>query len=944
MRQSLPKTRPAKASDAEAKRPGVRWLLLLAFALSTLAYLSGGLAFAERQLTELKFSLTRRPATGDLALVAIDARSLHEIGVWPWPRSLHAALLDRLIAAGARRIAFDIDFSSPSLPEADAELERALEASGGRVALAAHRQLQRGSDEPILIQTRPLPRFARHAVVASTSVRPDADGVVRKLAVHELWDGRDVRSLAAFLAGEHHEHPDHGQLFAIDFGIDPHAIPLLSFADVVASRFDPGLVRGKSVVIGATAVELGDQLPVPVYKSISGAHFLGLGCESLRQGRALQRIGPLPIVAFNALIAIGLGPWLFVWPWRKALAATVLTAGGVFAASLLAQWLWPVLIDAAPAMMLVLILFPCGLVCDIDRQSQTLRSQRKQLQRTNSLMRSIVENNFDGILIVRTEGRIEMANAAAIALFRLPAPADANVQIGSLLPGLAAATGGAGAMADIGCGRRELLALRSDRSTFPAEVVTSRIDQEDEALFVAVVHDITARKAQQRTLEHQARHDALTDLPNRRLIMERLDEAIADTRAVGRPLALLLLDLDRFKTINDTLGHEVGDRLLCAVALRLRAALGSTDIIGRLGGDEFAVILPAPSDVQQAQGVARRIIAALAEPVSIDRVCLDVAASIGIALCPDHADDPARLLRCADVAMYVAKQQGSGIAVYDQEKDDNSVRSLVLTGELRKAIESRSLFLAFQPKIDLRTGRVCGVEALTRWVHPVHGFIPPDQFIPHAERTGLIQPLTHWCLETALERIVELRAKVPELSLAVNLSTRALHAGDVPKTVAALIARWGIRPESLTLEVTESALMEDPERALDVLYRLRELGLRVSIDDFGTGYSSLAYLKSLPVDELKIDKAFVMHLHEDERDAKIVRSTIDLAHGLGLKVVAEGVEAEAHVEALAAFGCDVGQGYLFSKPLPVDQWLAWADSSKWACGAEAGATFGRSAA
>jgi diguanylate cyclase (GGDEF)-like protein len=605
----------------------------------------------------------------------------------------------------------------------------------------------------------------------------------------------------------------------------------------------------------------------------------------------------------------------------------------VFAASLLAQWLWPVLIDAAPAMMLVLVLFPCGLVSDIDRQTRTLRSQRKQLQRTNGLMRSIVENNFDGILIVRRDGCVEMANAAAVALFRLPPPADAQagVRMGSLLPELAPAGGDADGRLDLGCGRRELRAQRSDGSSFPAEVVTSRIAEEDEALFVAVVHDISARKAQQHELEHQALHDALTELPNRRMIIEHLDRVLAAAKAAGQPLALLLLDLDRFKAINDTLGHEVGDRLLRAVADRLRATLGDATIIGRLGGDEFAAILPPPCGGAQAAAAARRIMQALAEPFEIDAVALDVAASIGIALYPDHADDQARLLRCADVAMYAAKQQGGGVASYDREKDDNSVRSLVLTGELRRAIETRSLFLAFQPKVDLRSGRVCGVEALSRWVHPVHGFIPPDQFIPHAERTGLIQPLTQWCLETALERIVELRAKVPELSVAVNLSTRSLHAGDVPKTIEGLISKWGIRPEGLTLEVTESALMEDPQRSLDVLHRLSALGLRLSIDDFGTGYSSLAYLKSLPVDELKIDKAFVMHLHEDERDAKIVRSTIDLAHGLGLQVVAEGVETEAHVAALAAFGCDVGQGYLFSKPLPVDQWLAWAEGSRWAC-------------
>jgi diguanylate cyclase (GGDEF)-like protein len=565
-------------------------------------------------------------------------------------------------------------------------------------------------------------------------------------------------------------------------------------------------------------------------------------------------------------------------------------------------------------------------------------------------MRSIVENNFDGILIVRADGRVEMANDAAVALFRLPpltnAGVDAGVRLGSLLPELApvGASGDADGRLDLGCGRRELQALRSDGSSFPAEVVTSRIAEEDEALFVAVVHDISARKAQQQELEHQALHDALTELPNRRMIIEHLETVLAAAAASGQPLALLLLDLDRFKAINDTLGHEVGDRLLRAVAGRLRATLGGAAIIGRLGGDEFAAIVPPSCDGAQAAAAAGRIMQALAEPFEIDAVALDVAASLGIALYPDHAEDQARLLRCADVAMYAAKQQGGGVATYDREKDDNSVRSLVLTGELRRALENRSLFLAFQPKVDLCSGRVCGVEALSRWVHPVHGFIPPDQFIPHAERTGLIQPLTQWCLETALERIVELRAKVPELSVAVNLSTRALHAGDVPATVAGLVAKWGIRPEGLTLEVTESALMEDPKRALDVLHRLSALGLRLSIDDFGTGYSSLAYLKSLPVDELKIDKAFVMHLNEDERDAKIVRSTIDLAHGLGLKVVAEGVETEAHVAALASFGCDVGQGYLFSKPLPVDQWLTWAEGSKWACGAEAGATFGRSVA
>lgn len=917
----------AETCGAERTRVKRRRLLCMALLIAALAYLSGSLEVLERGMTDLEFSVLKRPPSADIVFVAIDTESLRDIGVWPWPRSLHARVIDRLVAAGARRIAFDIDFSSPSTEAADAAFERALAAAEGRVVLAAHKQLQRSAGTAELAYTAPLPRFARHAAIAGTSIRPAADGLVRELTIRNQWHDRVIPSLPADLAGAVVAPFDS---FAVDYGIDPYAIPYLSYGDVVAGRFDPDAIRDKTILVGAAAVELGDQLPVPVYKSLSGALLIALGSESLRQDRALHRLGPIPIVVVTGLLVAALGPSLIAWPWRRSLGAGVLALAAIEALGVLAQWHWPVLIDTAPAIAVVLLLVLCSLVRDIDRLSGSLFTQGRQLHRTNSLMRSIVEHGFDGILVVRPDGRVDFANSAAQTLFGAQEGALRGWPVAALIPDLADPAGHGSGTIEIGSGRRELQAVRMDGTGFPAEVATGRIVKSDDRLFVAVVHDISARQAQQRKLEHQALHDALTGLANRTLIMDRLERALERARQGKKPLALLLLDLDRFKEINDTLGHQAGDGLLREVARRLPAALRDGDSIGRLGGDEFALVLPAVTDLGKATAVATRTIESLKPPFEHEGLSLEMGASIGIALYPDHAEDAARLLRCADVAMYAAKTDHVPIAVYDQEKDENSLRNLSLTGELRTAIRDKTLFLAFQPKIDLRTRRVCGVEALARWIHPVHGFIPPDQFIARAEHTGLIQPLTAWALEAAMAGLTDLRRRIPELTMAVNISTRSLQDRSLPNEVMALIATWRIDPADITLEITESALMDNPERALDTLHRLHNIGVRVSIDDFGTGYSSLAYLKSLPVGELKIDRCFVAHMHERERDAQIVRSTINLAHDLGLKVVAEGIETSAQLAALETYGCDIGQGYLFSKPLPGPDWLTWAETSPWA--------------
>ena len=422
--------------------------------------------------------------------------------------------------------------------------------------------------------------------------------------------------------------------------------------------------------------------------------------------------------------------------------------------------------------------------------------------------------------------------------------------------------------------------------------------------------------------EHQALHDSLTDLPNRTLFHDRVHQALASARRDHVPVAVMIMDLDRFKEVNDTLGHQSGDELLKQVGLRLRESLRDSDTVARLGGDEFGVLLPKVLDAEAAVAVARKLRTTLEEPLTIHGLALQMEASIGIALFPDHGADVQGLLQRADVAMYVAKEQ-SGCEVYTRERDEYSPDRLTLLTELRRAIDRSELVLHYQPKADLRTGEINGVEALVRWNHPERGMIPPDEFIPPAQKTGVIAPLTMFVLDEALRQCRTWTLQGMEICVAVNLSTRNLLDVHLPDTVGELLNRWEVPARLLELEITESTILADPIRAMQILSRLDEMGVRLAIDDFGTGYSSLAYLKRLPVDELKIDKSFILGMEDSENDAVIVRSTIDLGRNLGLRVVAEGVETQAAWNRLVSLGCDVAQGYYLSRPAPAEQLTEW---------------------
>jgi diguanylate cyclase (GGDEF)-like protein len=427
----------------------------------------------------------------------------------------------------------------------------------------------------------------------------------------------------------------------------------------------------------------------------------------------------------------------------------------------------------------------------------------------------------------------------------------------------------------------------------------------------------------QRENEYQAFHDHLTGLPNRLLFRLQLGDAIEEAAGKGGRLAVMLMDLDHFKEVNDALGHHVGDRLLAAVGPRLAETIREEDLMARLGGDEFGVLVRDVADDATAIGIADRLIEGLHHPVTVDELDLDVSASIGISFYPDHASDADTLLRHADVAMYASKETGTTFEVYDESIDTHKPELVKLVSQVRPAIDDEQFRMYFQPKIRLSDGRVAGAEALIRWHHPTLGRLSPAAFIPMVEKTVLLQPLTHWALNDVLRvwrRWSDEGIKIP---VAVNVSPRTLLDQDLPQVVGDLLARWGVPPRYLRLELTENFLVADSGRSDTVLNGLSQVGVGLSIDDFGTGFSSLSYLKRLPIEEIKIDRSFVSHMMERVEDFTIVRATVELGRNLGLRVVAEGVQDRDTFDRLGDFGCDEAQGYYIARPLEPEDFWRW---------------------
>ena len=558
------------------------------------------------------------------------------------------------------------------------------------------------------------------------------------------------------------------------------------------------------------------------------------------------------------------------------------------------------------------------------------RRAERAVQVTSEHVRGVLDNVADGIISTDESGVVEFFNRAAQRLFGYALVEvrgqDAKMLIAEpyrrdfvshldnyLRPGKSAASVS---------GSRELWGQRKDGSIFPMEFRASEMVLGGERRFVGILHDISAQRAQKDALEYQSLHDPLTGLPNRMLFNDRLRQAIVVGHRAREPVVLLIMDMDRFKEVNDTLGHQVGDLLLQQVALRLAATLRQSDTVARLGGDEFAVLPASGTDLNGGTHAAKKILQALEHPFVVDGRNIDVGASIGIAHCPEHGEEADTLMRHADVAMYVAKRTKRGYAVYAPQLDEHTAAHLALIGELRHAIAHNELVLHYQPTVALASGRTIGVEALVRWQHPKQGLMPPDQFIPAAEETELVQPLAHWVLNQGLSQLRSWNDTGLDVGLAVNLSSWNLRDPEFPELASGLLDRWSVQPHRLNLEITESGIMA-PSAIFDAITRLSTLGIGLSIDDFGTGYSSLARLKRLPVNEIKIDKSFIIGMMADTMSVSIVRSVIELGHNMGLRVVAEGVENREAWEKLMTLCCDLAQGHYLCPPMPATDLTRW---------------------
>lgn len=543
--------------------------------------------------------------------------------------------------------------------------------------------------------------------------------------------------------------------------------------------------------------------------------------------------------------------------------------------------------------------------------------------------RSIAEAAGEAIISIDGESTIEFANAAAERIFGYTREEMLGQSLTMLMPPGMRPAHEAGMKRFVETERRriqwegiEFPGLHKSGKEILLQMSLADVGEGDRRVFTGFIRDVTEQKREESALVYQALHDALTDLPNRNLLQERLTRAVLVGHRHNSPLALLFMDLDRFKDVNDTFGHHCGDQLLQQVAERLRRTLRESDTVARLGGDEFAVLLPA-TDERGAQLTARRLLDAFREPYTMEGQSFDVGASIGIAYYPQHGGDAATLMRRADVAMYAAKRNASGFAVYSADRDEVSSFRLLLTGELRHAIDHNQLLLHYQPKVNLIDGKTENVEALIRWQHPKRGLQSPDGFIPLAEETGLVKPLTVWVLNEALRQHREWRSEGLDLRVAVNFSARVLHDPDLMSIVMGALHDWQVEPSNLEVEITESAIMVDPERARATLTALHEAGIMTSIDDFGTGHSSLAYLRHLPFDEIKIDKSFVLDMATSRDDASIVAAVVALGHNFDLQVVAEGVDNQRTLDMLGKMGCDLAQGFFLSRPVAAEDLSDW---------------------
>ncbi len=892
---------------------------LVAGMLAALFTLGGLFTSVDRALQDQVMRLAHRPAASDIVLVEIDDSSLNAYGSWPWSRERYVTLIKALDEAGAARIGLDLlllESSSKSL-NADFALAEALEDHGGVVLPVVPGEWQA---ESLPYEALPIPLLAQATdALGHGEFTLDSDGRVRRLYAYAGIGSPHWPAFAFAIGGapalnERPTTPMQGWQRA-----DPVLIPFIgqargyrrfSAGSILSGDADLSGLDEAFVLIGVTATGVGSRYAVPDNAARGLMTGLEIHANTLQAYRDRELIMPVQDIQ-AALLALVL----------VAVPLVFLPVNGALIPFLAMLAMLPVLVSVALFVLMQIWWPPASALAGaalsapfwLGRRSD-LRALQQERQRASITLASIGE----AVVAADAEGRVTFMNRAAERFANIVFEDADGRPLDQVLP-----------LVDEGGGTpgeriASFLNAKGDRRI--VRVVERPIHGAGRTSegTVLVLSDITEERALGDRITFQALHDSLTELPNRRLLLQRLDEAIAQASTGQQRLAVLFIDLDRFKAINDGLGHSAGDNLLRAVARRLVATCGPEDTVARLSGDEFVVVMEPVGDTTAVRAIAQAMLEAIEEPLQLGEHEVQVSCSIGVGLCPDHGRDGDALLRAADSAMYEAKRSAvESICIYqtDLASGRNAGVGVILESALRLAVKREELRLLVQPQVELATRYTTGVECLLRWRHPEQGLLLPESFIAAAETSHLARSLEEWVIEEACRLAARLRRDLEEPPrVAVNLSSRQFVRADLAAYLAGRLAFWSVEPQQFSVEITESLLPRELRAVRRTLGDLKELGVHVAIDDFGTGYSSFSHLTTFFYDELKIDRSFIAAL--DKPDARtIVRSLISLAHGLGKATVAEGVETEAQASLLRTMRCDRAQGFLFGRPMEASAFL-----------------------
>jgi len=906
----------------------VRFLFTILVALLVSALESGGILDRENEAEmESRMAAAQRDASGDIVFLAIDKRSLDAIGVWPWPREIDARIIQRLADLGATETLLDIDLSSASNSRSDGILADTLKKQRGSVILPAFRQVEGvHAEHQSAAINLPIPMFREYAWLASVNVLPDADGRTRHYPFGQVIAGEDVPSAAATLAGVFGVP---GTSFHVNFGLRPDTVPRYSVIDLIDGRIPADKIAGRSVVVGAYAVELGDRFSVPVHGIVPGALLHILAAETLAAGIVPVQLASWPLLAFVAVIisVAASSPLGGRLPWLLAFYAVIAVACEAGADILFAR----TAIDMpTPAALLALAGSSLSMmVQELDLRQWLLRLATTQERNAHRVLERIITDSSDAIIVIDENGAVIEMSRRSRDLFAVDGgerwlseivPAEIATRARAVMSAFRNGNAEDQGPYELAFPRAGNL-VRIEYTVTPSRLQS--VSWQKQALDnlvigCVVVRDVTLARAQEERLDHMARFDALTGAMNRSEFLACLSSSLADRP----PVAVFALNLHRFKTVNATLGREVGDDLLRAVVARLELTDPQVMQVARLGGDTFAIFLP-DADRLTAELMAADLIAALSQPYRLEGSSARTGIRLGIAIQDESDESAERLVGHAELALDEArKTAGDGYCLFDAKSSERQERLRNLERSLWTSIQNDEMFLVYQPQIRLADMTFIGAEALARWRHPEFGLVSPGDFIELAEGNGFIEELGRWVLERAC---CDARHWPAGTTVAVNVSPIQFRRNIVVKDVTRALEISGLEPARLQLEITESTFVSGASDLIETLNYIRSLGIALALDDFGSGFASFGYLSTLPLDKIKLDRMFMKDVASGGANATVVKSVKMMAGDLGLALICEGIETPEERDFIRALGVDQGQGYLFGKPMPQEDFISLLD-------------------